>query len=469
MNRIKAKINNMSVVSKAALAFTLASVLERAVQMITGPIFTRLMTTEQYGTVTLFNSYAEIIGLFALLSLSSGIFNNGMLDFQEDRDSYIKSNLILSYIATGITLVSVVTIKLLFGNTIIPFNPIYLGVMFALFLVKPAYRFWLGRSKYEYNYHSVLIVSIVILLVSSLISVITTISFEDKSLGRIVGRDIAYFLMYSVFTISQIRKGKIKKKYISYAFRYTFPLLPYYLSKYILNHFDQVMIASMVDKSSAGIYSVAYTAGFAIKILWESINGATTPWIYQKLKDRKHKDIKRLTDKFFWFYCFMTLLVSLFAPEIMHILASSDYYEGVYCVAPVVVGVYYVGICGWFSAILFYNKRSKTLSALSIILGALNIGLNYYGIYLYGYQAAAYTTMICYMIQCAVMFFMANRLEKGAFNGKVTLLVSCITTVISIASMFLYGCYLIRYFIILLLVGASIYIYRRVLRVKKEY
>lgn len=460
MSSLKDKLKNTSTEFRAALAFMMASVLERAIQMITSPIFTRLMTPMQYGTVSLFNSFAEIIGLFALLSLSSGIFNNGMFDFKEDRDSYVASSLLLSNIATIITVGVIIIIKLFTKNSIIPFEEKYLAIMFCVFFVKPAYRFWLARARYEYRYKSVLIVSILLLVLSSIVSIFSTIYMEDKAFGRILGRDSVFFLAYLLFYYNCYAKGKIKFQYMRYSLGHSLYLLPFYLSKYILNHFDQVMIASLVDNASSGKYSVAYTAGFAIKIIWEAVNAAMTPWIYNKLGKNEINSINRLAKKGLIIYVGLTIIVSLIAPEIMRILASKNYYEGVYCIAPVVCGVFFVGINGWFSIVLFYYKKSKTLSGISMILAMLNVILNYFGIKKFGYSAAAYSTLICYAMQSFYMFWAVKKLINGVYNGVYIAVISLVTVITSLSAMTLYKLFWIRY-VMIFLIGMGVCVFAK--------
>lgn len=439
MKKIISQINKLPIQARATFAFMFASVLERAVQMITSPIFTRLLSTDEFGRVSIYNSYSEIIGLFALLSLSSGIFNNGMFDFKTDRDGYIKSNLLLSNMATVITFLVVIVLKYIGKETIIPFDYTLIFIMFLLFISKPAYRFWFSRSRFEYKYVSIMLISIFALIISSITSICVILNVKDRALGRIAGRDICLFLIYLFFYIWEMKKGRFQVKYIKYSLGHSIKLIPYYLSKYILNHFDQVMISSMVSNAAAGIYSVAYTAGFGVKIIWEAINSAITPWLYGKIKKNDLGSVKALSNQVFIFYAIITVLISLVSPEIMKILASSEYYEGIYCIPPIVCGTFFVGLTGWFSIVNFYNKSSSFLSKLAIILAILNIGLNYIGIILWGYIAAAYTTMICYMIQCVAMYRSIIKSNGAVFDGRFIVTVSMLTVVASISSMSIFS------------------------------
>lgn len=56
--------------------------------MITTPIFTRLLTTQEYGEFNVFNSWLSIVTVFVTLNLYNGVFTRGLVKYEEDRDRY---------------------------------------------------------------------------------------------------------------------------------------------------------------------------------------------------------------------------------------------------------------------------------------------------------------------------------------------------------------------------------------------
>ena len=57
MSVIKDKENYSSKAIKAGVWYTISAVLLRSISIITTPIFTRLLSTEDYGVVTSFTSW----------------------------------------------------------------------------------------------------------------------------------------------------------------------------------------------------------------------------------------------------------------------------------------------------------------------------------------------------------------------------------------------------------------------------
>ncbi|MFQ8957472.1 MAG: oligosaccharide flippase family protein [Eubacterium sp.] len=65
MNKIIQKYKNSNVAIKAALWFTICNLLQKGITMISMPIFTRLLSTEQYGVLTIYNSWYSIISIIS--------------------------------------------------------------------------------------------------------------------------------------------------------------------------------------------------------------------------------------------------------------------------------------------------------------------------------------------------------------------------------------------------------------------
>ena len=57
MRRITDKFKNASPAAKASMALLFANLVLKGLSLVSGPIFTRIMTTEQYGIVSTFQSW----------------------------------------------------------------------------------------------------------------------------------------------------------------------------------------------------------------------------------------------------------------------------------------------------------------------------------------------------------------------------------------------------------------------------
>ena len=115
--------------------------LKKGISFLTAPIFTRFLTTEEYGVITIYSSWADVIGIFAMFGLYNNVYCRGILEFKEDKKNFTFSLLTLANLITLIVFGVVWTVNtyvLHFLN--IP--NILIFFMFFTFLLEPAFEFW---------------------------------------------------------------------------------------------------------------------------------------------------------------------------------------------------------------------------------------------------------------------------------------------------------------------------------------
>ena len=74
---------------RATSAYTICSILQKCLSFITMPLFTRLLTTEQYGQYSVYTSWSGILVIFLTLYLGYGSFSTAMVKFEDDRRGYV--------------------------------------------------------------------------------------------------------------------------------------------------------------------------------------------------------------------------------------------------------------------------------------------------------------------------------------------------------------------------------------------
>ena len=479
ISKILKKIKTMPLTVKAALAYTFCIVFSRGLAIITIPIFTRIMSAEEIGKVNLYNSWNGIITIFTTLSLTSGGFSIAMKDFGKQREKYISSILTLT------TLLSfVITIIYLINPTlwikVIGLDSRFIVLMIIGFFLTPAMEFWLAHKRYEYKYIKSSIVIIGSALLSSVLSIVVVFLIkDDQAYNRLLSTYIITYIVSFVIYLSIFIKGKkgIDFKYWNYSLALSLPLVGHALSSQILSTSDRIMISKMIGNDVLGIYGTIYTISSISTMVWSAINASFVPFLYQNI-GKNNDSIRKSSFLLLLLYSLIALICVFFAPEIVRIIATPQYYEAIFIMPPIAAGVYFISISNMYSNILIYIKKTKYIMYSSVIAAVLNLILNYVFIKKYGYIAAAYTTLICYIIMAILLYIYANinfkKKEKvelnSVYNNYKILLLSVITTFVSLMGLLLYNNTYIRYLVItiLLITAVLLYIKKKNVILKKE-
>lgn len=456
---------------KASIAFFIASVITSGISYIVTPIYTRLLSPDEYGQVSVYMTWMQIFGIVAMFCLSYGVFNNGMIDHPDKRDEFSFSMLILSNIITlafsAILLGLYPLIKELL-NIELP----YLILMCVLFFVQPAYNFWTARQRYELKYKKVVIFSIMAAVLSPLVAILCIIfAPNNKLFARIFGAEITLIIIYIAFYVylAVKSKGKVNVKYWKFAILFNLPLIPHYLSTYMLSNSDKLMISYLVGDTATAYYSIAYSVAAIALIVWSAVNSSLIPYTYEKCKVKDYNAIAKITIPILMIFAVISVMVIMMAPEVVAVLGTQDYQEAIYAIPPIVGGVFFQVQYYIYANIVYYYKKPKYVMIGSVVAMLLNIILNYFCIKQFGYIAAGYTTLGCYFIQATIDFIaMRKVVGQNVYNMKLIGLFSIIVICISLVSNFIYDFIFVRYGIILVFILLAIVFRKRIIGFFKQ-
>lgn len=453
MDSIKRWYRGIKKPVKASFWFVICGFLQRGISIITTPIFTRILTTEEYGIVSTFLAWLEIITVLVTLKLAAGVYSQGLIKYDNDRDVFTSS---LLGLATTSTIVWFVVYFLFrdFFNSLLETSTIIMVAMFCMILASISFNFWSWKERIEYNYRKLIWLTIIVSIAKPVLGIISiSLSKEFKAEARIISLAIIELVAYSRLFFILLKKGKtfFHKKYWIYALGFNLPLIPHYLSKIILNHSDRIMIKSMVGASASGIYSLAYNLSSMLTILNTAITNSLTPWIYRCIKKHEIKRIHDVTNTLLIVVAVSNLLLISIAPEAILVFAPVSYSEAIWTIPPVTLAVFFQFLYSLFASFEFYYEKTRWIMIASIAGALLNIILNYLFIPIYGYIAAAYTTLSCYLFYCFMHFFFMRRVCKKYCSGEQPynigeiLIISSAFLVLGFLLMSLYPYWHIRY------------------------
>lgn len=457
----------LSLPTQSILAFTMMSFLEKGISLITTPIFTRLLSSSDYGLISVFNFWLAIVFIFTTLNLSTGIFGSAMIHFEREREAYLSSTLILSNLATVIVFL-VYWINRQEINVFVGLPAGLIFLIFSLAFFNPALNFWVAKKRYIYENANPIVLILLNVTLSPIIAMIFVWMSENHKGEVKVSSALIVPMLFSVFYYFKILKeGKsyFNKKYWFFALGMALPLIPHYLAQVLLESSDKIMISKMIGLTETGFYSLAYTIGSTVTIFWIAINTALTPWLYERLKLNHLEDVKKRTNALLMAYAFFCVFIMLIAPELMSVMAPSEYLEALPVIPLVIAGAYYTAIFSLFSSVQFYHKQTRYVMLVSIASAILNVGLNYLFVSRFGYIAAAYTTLLTFFLNAFSHYFFMRKIERREiYDVKWMVFLGVLLTVLSFGINYLYAQNRVRYLIVF---GSfiALYLWRNKLRV----
>ncbi len=459
----------------SAVVYTISSLFTKGLGMISVPIFTRLMTTAEIGTVNLFNSWTSLISVVATLSLTSGGYMVALKEFEKERNQYQSSVLTLTTLV-GALLLAVYFISPEFWCNLLGMDQSLMILMLVGFLITPATEFWLARQRYEYKYKLSAVVSMGSALFATLFAVAAVVILSDKNSqwiaqGRLYAHHAVTYSVALVLWIFIIFRGRkfVSVKYWRFSLGLSIPLIANSFAGQILSQSDRVMIGRFVGNSAVGIYSTLYTVSTLSQLVWGAINNSFIPYLYKNIDQEDGKrSIKKISTLLLACYGMVCILLTFMAPEIIRILATEEYYEAVYIMPPIAAGIFFMAISNMQSNVLLYHKKSHYIMLATIVGAVLNVVLNAMLIPRFGYAAAAYTTLVGYIVMAAMQTIISNHVhtsitgrKETVYNDYMLLIISIMVVAICMLGLLLYKTIILRYIAAIILFVAIVVCYRK--------
>ncbi len=447
-------MNNNTITNSKALKsgawYTIANFVVRSIGFLTNPIFGRLLTKAEFGVVNHYSSWLSIFTIIVTLNLES-TFISARYDYKKTFDDYIYSVLILSSVSSLFWVVMLNIINGFFPQ-ILQLNPIYLNAMMVYILFLPAINMYQTRERYMFEYKHSVLVSVIVAVGTSFLSVLLVVVSKDKLTGRIVGSVIPTVVVGIVLFILIVKKShKFNIGHWKYALPICLPFIPHLLSLVLLNQMDRIMIGQICGVEDEGVYSMASNCGLIIMILVTSLNAAFSPWLGGKLDRKEYTDIRTFTKKYILLFVVVSVGIMLVAPEILFIFGDKPYMEAQFVIPPVALGCILQFLYIFFVDVEQFHKHTLGMAIASMIAAATNYVLNAIFIVQYGYIAAAYTTVVGYLVLLIIHMFLVHCLKLShIYSYPFVILTVVICALFTVGISILYACDIIyRYTVII--------------------
>ena len=472
IKKILNKYYLLSQAAKASLWFIISNILLKGISFVTLPIFSRILTTEQYGVVSVYQSWITIMSIFTTLTIWGGVFNVAMVKYPEEKEKVISS---FQGLATFITLLFLVCSLpfLSYLENMLEISKFLIVCMYLEILAQIPFNIWSTKQRYDYEYKKLIFITCLIAILNPLLGYFSVIHTVYKAEARIVSNLVIHIVLGIILFIYNHTQGKqfFSSKFWSYGLRFNIVLIPHYLSTQILNQSDRLMINRLCGSSAAGIYSIAYNFSMLLSLITNGINSSLTPFVYKCLDSKDFHLIKKRTNLVIFLVALIDIVCICFLPDLFILLLPDSYLPALEVIPPVTVGAYFLFLYPMFGSIEFYYGENKFVTYASCIGAVLNVLLNYIFIQLYGFIAAAYTTLLCYIIfSFCHYYFMkkvlkVNHVGESVYDGKFIFMISFILVLSMFILLAVYNNLWIRWMIIIVALFVMWFNKKRILEI----
>jgi O-antigen/teichoic acid export membrane protein len=378
-----------------------------------------------------------LVGFTIALEISQGLARHfGDARDDADRIAYASTSLwftIASYtvfVALGIVFVGPAT-RLVFGRT--DYATIFLVALFSIWanglfgVVQNQLRFQLQSRHFAISNlvnTFVSIGAIVWLVLSRGMGVLGVIA--GQMVGRLAGAAIALYFARDSYRFTFSREK------LSEMLRFSLPLVPSSLGVFLTLYIDRIAIKELMSLADVGIFAIAYRLVSVLGLLIASFQIALVPLIYSNYRSPGTPgEIERIFRYFVAAELIVLTGVSLYAKELVSLLATPAYYDAASVVA-LLAAATLLSQMYMFAPGLGISNKTWTIGVISMAGAAMNTGLNITLIPVLGIQGSA----LANLVSAAVVFTMYMAYSQKLYCvphqwGKLGLSVALVAAVIA--------------------------------------
>lgn len=419
MTNAKRRIR-LNLPAKATVFYTLTGALERGMTFIFTPIFTRLLTPDEYGLYPLYVSWMGVLTVIITLELSGNVIYKGMAKYAGREDEFLTSALGLMTLSFALSAAAVAilgqSLSALFG-----LSPIILFFLVLQIFINGILNLYFAKCRYFYKYLSASVINVITAVLSptlALLIIRTTPYVAEARIAAplIISGIIALPLAISLFhSAHQPPSLKIWK----YLIRTVAPLLPHFIASTVIAQSGKIAIGRYFGDGALAKYSLVFSLGFIFSVITSGISSGLSPWINRKLSEGSYLRVGELSEKLFSLFAPLTLMAVTFVPEGLSFLAPREYLDAFGAVFPIAISVLLGFLSTTLYTVILYYDKSHLVTASTVITAALTVILHLSITRRFGYAAAA-------SVQCAASlllvifysFILGGVLKKRPFHVR---------------------------------------------------
>lgn len=424
MSREKQLLKNTAIVA-------IGKICTQFISFFLLPLYTAMLSTEEYGTVDLLNTYISLLLPLIILQIDQGIFRF-LIDAREDEKE--KRTLISTTIII-ITLQSVayLIIYAIVGQFINNQYKYFLAtnVVASIFSsVMLQISRGLGDNK-TYSLGSLISASGTMIL-----NVIFIVVFKWGAYGMLMASLIAnclcaMFVFLKKKLYKYILKNSFSKRHLRSIWKYSIPLVPNMLSWWIVNASDRTIVSNMINIGANGIYSAANKFSSVCITFFNIFNmtWSESASMYIKDKDSSMYFTKTIDTALRIFSAICIGIIAIM-PFIFSLLINEKFDDAYYQIPILMMSTLCNIIVSLLGSVYVAKKNSREIAKTSILAAIINIVINLVLIKFIGLYAASISTLVAYLAMAIYRYIDVQKYIKIKVDLKLVLYTVLISIII---------------------------------------
>lgn len=429
--------------AKNTIIITIGKICTQLITFFLLPLYTGILSTEEYGTVDLLNTLVSLLLPIVTFQVEQAIFRE-LIEVRDDKiaeSKIISSGVITVFFQCIIYLIIFSLISPFINNNYKFFLATNVVTYIFLSLFQQIARGFGDNKKYAIGSF---ISALFTIIFNILFLVVIKLGAYGMLLGTMSGQLIAsLYLFISLKLYSYIKVNEYKKDIIKKLWKYSIPLIPNAISWWIFNASDRVIATTFLGVDQNGILAASLKFSSVFITFYNIFNMSWTESISVAIND---EDVDDYFNKMFNIILnlFTAMAVGMIAcmPFVFPIMINEKFGSGYGLVPISIIASLFNVVVGLLSVIYVAKKNTKAIANTSIVSAIINIVVHLSLIKFVGLYAAVISTFASFFIMSIYRLIDINKKYFKIKINKFLIIKTIITLIIVIPLYYINNIYL---------------------------
>lgn len=395
---------------KHSLIYLMPVIIGNLIPIITMPIFTRILTKEDYGVLALAQVYAIFMSGLSNFGLTVS-FERNFFQYKESKKIFqlLYSTLIFVICIFSIIILLTYLFKTHLARWVIGSSE-HAGLLFLSTCatgIMGLKTYYLTYFKNDGNAKSFVWYTVGENILNIVLSLFMVVYLRIGVYGLVFGQLASSLVIFIILSLSFLKLYPASFNWLLLrdALKLSFPLTPKIFFGIIGGQFDKYMIGLMGSIGGVGIYSLGQKVSYSIFMFMTAIQNVFSPQVYKRMFDMEDggaESIGRYLTPFVYISTGFAMIIALFSEELIGILTPESYHGAIDIV--IILSMFYGSLFFAKQPQLIFAKKTFVNSLLSLLNIALNIAINIPFIMRWGAVGAAWGTLTAGLLWGAFSF-----------------------------------------------------------------
>ncbi len=416
-------MGNKTSLGRDAVKLTASKMIVLLISMVTAMLLSRFRTVEEYGTYSQLMTVINLVTTIIMMGLPNSL-NYFLAGANDDKE---RGHFLNVYYSLNTALSAVVGLVLvLIAPLIVNYfaNPMITGFVYFLAVFPWTKIIMSSIENVLVVYNKTNLIMVYRLLNSiALLGIILIVQLFSWTFNIYMVLYLTVEAVFSllVYIIVKQCAGKLRVEFdlalTKKIFKFALPIGIASMLGTLNTELAKLVIGGLMDTESLAIYTNA-SKEMPVAIISSSITAVLMPQMVKLLKEKENVRAAKLwnnaTYLSFAIISFIALALFVFAPEVITILYSEKYLDGVS-----VFRVYSLVLllrCTYFGMILNSTGHTKFILYSSLGSLVLNLCLNYGLFFAFGFIGPAIASLISLIVVSVLQLVWSSRIIKIKFN-----------------------------------------------------